>query len=121
MTSLLKYLLSDEHGGLDSVFKFSDLYPVYNRAMITTNDQEWICKIVAPGFEKDELIVEIIADELIINGKNADAHFSQQITITNKQYNVEQITATLRNGILTITIPKLKATQPKPNRIKIND
>jgi HSP20 family molecular chaperone IbpA len=93
-----------------------------------------ICTLVLemPGVEKKDINVDLENNVLRVAGKIDFAkyegmepvyteynvgHYTRSFTLSNK-INQEQISAQLEDGVLTLTLPKVKDAQPK--RIAIN-
>lgn len=76
-------------------------------------DTEHLIRIAAPGFEKDEVKVEISDNMISIRGEkneqndewNFSGTFSRSFTLPSNIM-VDKIKGELKNGILLITIPK---------------
>ena len=86
-----------------------------------------VVEVDVPGVEKDALEVRADADYLVISGKRSTAggHYSERHSGTFKRrlqigrgYNVDDIKASHKNGVLTITVPIAKA--PKDKKIPID-
>ncbi len=103
--------------------------------MFETN-KDFIVRASVPGFDKEELRVETKGNVLILSGDRKEAqqrtektiegketrswksrfgHFARSITIPGEFRN-EGVTAEYRNGILMVTLPKVKETPLSPSR-----
>lgn len=90
------------------------------QANIQTTDKETIISIAVPGFKKEDIKIEIENFSIIVSSsiKKEETYnenfFHKEFCISNffrkfkisDQSNIEQITSSLENGILTIKIPK---------------
>ena len=92
-------------------------------------------KALVPGINPDELEVSIENNVLTIKGEhktdevsenakvfrqeNTYGSFSRSIRLS-PQLNQEAISATFKNGFVTITIPKVEEEKPKSMRISIS-
>lgn len=81
----------------------------------------------APGLEMDDLEVFVQDNELTVKGERKDAE-GEEVTYHHRERGIgkfvrmvrlpveidaEKVAATLRNGVLTITLPKVQAVLPK--------
>ena len=95
-----------------------------------TNDG-WILSADMPGVEPDGLDVQFENGELSIHGKVAARHDHtkslasefgvgdfERLFKLGPEIDAEQISAELKNGVLTLLLPKSDAI--KPRRIKVN-
>lgn len=107
---------------------------------VIEKESEYDVEFAAPGMTKEDFTVSIDADEnLVINlekkqnteDKNADGHYLRrefsytkfhQTLLLPDDVNREAITATVQNGVLTVTLPKMKAeeVQKQPKVIEIS-
>jgi len=82
-----------------------------------------------PGVTKDEISVELSGDELVVTGDLKDGadgqskrrirrsgHFEQRMLLP-AQVEADQATATLSDGVLTVTMPRSEAG--KPHRVEV--
>jgi HSP20 family protein len=65
-------------------------------------------KLDIPGFEREEIDIEVVENVLNIKAKNAEDSKSLAFYVP-KDIDTGAIGATLKNGQLTITLPKKKA------------
>lgn len=104
-TSMLK-----SHIALQDIFANQNM--LNQRLHITTSEKNYIIAFEAPGFTKEQITIEIIGNALIIkaDNNNQDNRKQLQYKIT-LQYDVdtESITSSLQDGILTITLPRIKS------------
>lgn len=103
--------------------ELEDLKKIFNRDAhypstdIITKDNNLIIDIAIPGFERDNIDIEIIGNELIISGENLeeieDKEYHQKqinrkqferIIVLRKEYASGDVSAKLENGILSVTI-----------------
>jgi len=99
---------------------------------IYETDNEYVLKADMPGVSKEHIEITFNNNELEINGKIDEAYTSsdnltyREFTLCNynrkflvsDKINVEGITATLENGVLTVTLPKREEAKPKKIEIK---
>ena len=103
--------------------ELEDLKKIFNRDAhypstdIITKDNNLIIDIAIPGFERDNIDIDIIGNELIISGENLeeieDKEYHQKqinrkqferIIVLRKEYASGDVSAKLENGILSVTI-----------------
>ena len=100
---------------------------------IVENENEFLVEVSAPGLNKDDIKIELENDILKISSEVEDqkeennngyykrefykSSFERNFTVP-KNVNKSEISAGMVNGILTVTIPKLKE-ENKPENIKI--
>jgi HSP20 family protein len=91
---------------------------------VQENDQEVVIRAELPGFEENEIDVQLNQDTLIIraekeqkgDGQEEYRNFFRAITLP-PGINPEQARATYRNGVLELHIPR--AAEAQPRRIQI--
>jgi HSP20 family protein len=97
-------------------------------------DGKLVVRADVPGLEKDQINVEVLADRLIISGERTReseegreglyrsersyGSFSRVIALP-EGVNPEKAVATFNNGVLEITMPAAKRSQPK--RIEVRE
>jgi HSP20 family protein len=121
---------------LDESFK-SGLTPSAWRPMtdIYETKEAYVFKIELPGFKKEDIKVEFTGDTLTLRGerkqeeetKNESCHrlersygvFERSFTIP-KNIDAKKIDASLQEGVLMLTIPKVEEAQTKAIPITVN-
>lgn len=111
-----KIAIRDNSGYIvDGSFMHSTSFNSY----LDSNDKEHILNIEIPGFEKEQVKVELQGEYIIIKAQKAEENkkdnlpansqfrnaFYQKLLLP-KDVNKNAITTTLKNGILTIILPK---------------
>lgn len=116
-----------------------DLNPVVRREQgridftIREQDENYLVEAALPGVDTETLDINVIDRQLVIKGKFApvdlpegvrvhrqerrSGSFEQILMLTNK-LNTDNIAAEYKDGILGISIPKVKEAQPKRIEIK---
>ncbi len=99
---------------------------------IYETDNEFVLKTDMPGVSKDNVEITFNNNELEINGTLHEAdtagenltyreftlcNYNRKFLISDK-INAEGITASLENGVLTVTLPKREEAKPKKIEIK---
>ena len=106
-----------------------------NQTNISTDEKQYILNIDYPGFDKKELAVEVRGDYLIINGKKPSKNqsdkeksfsdqeyrnsFQHQLLIP-KDVDINSVTSSLKNGVLTVVLPRSADKKIEPKQIPIN-
>lgn len=123
-----------------SLFKNLDNFDdiLFNNRMHTnlaTYDKQYILNIDYPGFDKKELGIEIRGDYLIINGKKiVEEKTDKEKSFSNQEYrnsfqhrllipkdvDPNSITSSLKNGVLTIILPRSIDKKIESKQIPIN-
>ena len=111
-------------------------YSSYRYLSINTTDKEYNIKIALPGFSKEEVSLELSDNMLTVNTKslnhntnkdddNIDADDNNKEHVTNtiqsiripNDINSDNIQATLNNGLLIITLPRVNDGSAKEAKI----
>lgn len=119
------YLMSDE--------MFNDIFNSFNKLIranirdfddsyyftkkLKDNGNNYSVKVDVPGFEKEEIDIEIINDSLNIKAKNSENTKNFIFYLPKDIINKEAVSSSLKNGQLTITFPK--KTKEQQNTIKV--
>jgi HSP20 family protein len=99
-------------------------------ADVTETGDAYVAEVELPGVSKDDINVELAGSELAITGDAKDTategralrrgrrggHFEYRVLLPG-QADPDKITASLADGVLTVTVPKAEAD--KPRRIAI--
>ncbi len=99
---------------------------------IKENTDDFIVEVAAPGFEKNEFNIELENNLLTVSSdKKTEEETNEHEFFSKKEFSYqsftrsfrlpkmverEKITATYKQGILTITIPKREEVKPKPKK-----
>jgi HSP20 family protein len=92
---------------------------------VAENDQEVRVRVEIPGFEENELDVQLSNDRLTIKaekevkceGREEYRSFYRTVTLPSG-INTEEAQATYRNGVLELHIPREKGAAPKHIKIQ---
>jgi len=108
----------------------SRTYPAVN---ITEDVDHYYVRGELPGVKADDLDVSVVEGRLLIRGerklgtedKGASYHrrereggFFRRIIALPSKVNSEKVSATIRNGVFTITLPKAEETKPRKIAVK---
>jgi HSP20 family protein len=99
-------------------------------ADVSETQDSYIAEVELPGVRKDDISVELTGQELTVTGEYRDAgtegralrrgrragQFEYRVLLPG-QADADKITASLADGVLTVTVPK--AETEKPRRIEI--
>jgi len=123
----------------DEAFRSFDIGSFGSSAMmgwpsVELNETEKEVKVVAelPGLEQNDVAVELADGVLTISGEKKSetedkgrffteryyGHFERRIPVDD--VDSDKVDASFKNGVLTVTLPKLPAAQQKVKRIAIN-
>ncbi len=93
---------------------------------VSEQDSEFTLEIAIPGLSKDDLTIEVDNGMLAIATKIRNEEdersgfsakeFSKRFKLS-KKVDQDEITAKSENGVLTVTLPKVKEAIKKPTRI----
>ncbi|WNJ18005.1 Hsp20/alpha crystallin family protein [Pontibacter sp. G13] len=99
---------------------------------VKETDTTFELELVAPGFSKEEIKLEIDQDLLTLKADHTDTQENQGETFTRREFrkqsfkrafqlpetvNTEEISAKYENGILHVVLPKQEAAIPAPARL----
>jgi HSP20 family protein len=102
-------------------------------ADLSETDDEYIVRLEVPGLEPGDVTVEVLGDSLSIKGEKRDQHeaAAEGIRRVERRYgsfartfrlgssfDPESISAELKNGVLTVTLPKSEAAKPRRVEVK---
>lgn len=91
---------------------------------IVSNDDEYIIEMEVAGFKKKDISINITDDILTVKGeterKERKRSFERSFTLDGSILNYDGIESTLKDGILTITLPKKEEQKPKTIDISIS-
>jgi len=104
------------------------------RADLQETDDALIMSVDLPGFEEKDLDVSLAGDRVTIKGhsehkeekKEGDYHFSERrvgdvcrMVTLPCEVDAEKVEAKMKNGVLTVTLPKSKASKAQTKKIKV--
>jgi HSP20 family molecular chaperone IbpA len=81
------------------------------------SEKDWTFSVDVPGFEEKDLKIELKEDYIIISGKVETNGYLRSInksTYLGEGLDTDKISAELKNGVLTITIPKKEVQKVEP-------
>jgi len=135
--------LSDLRNEMDRIFEtfFGERFPAFKEEFsfspaieVSETDNEIIVKAAVPGVDKKDLNISILDNNLIIKGeikkekeekkKNyykqeiAYGSFSRTIPLP-AEVKVDEVKANMKNGIVTISIPKSEKAKAKEITINV--
>jgi HSP20 family protein len=114
---------------------FDGLWQPFSRgqapaADLTETGDAYVAEVELPGVSKDDISIELAGRELRVAGdygrEAADGralrrarrsgHFEYQVTLPG-QADADKITASLADGVLTVTVPKTETEKPRQIQI----
>ena len=81
---------------------------------LTEKEESWTLRLEIPGYDKEEVSIEVVDKTLVVQGKKKEKDVeSNEFKYTYTLSNVDKdgIEAELKNGVLTVEIPKAKKTK----------
>ena len=81
-------------------------------ATVKDTDKAVIFNIDMPGFEPSDILIEHVSDEWRITAKREDRP-SQSYAYTVADIDTASVSATLTNGVLTLTLPRTPRAIPQ--------
>jgi HSP20 family protein len=95
-------------------------------ADLSETDEAYVAEVELPGVKKDEVSIEVSGQELAITGDYADTaaqgtalrrgrptgRFEYRVTLPGGA-DPDKITASLADGLLTVTVPKAESVKPR--------
>lgn len=110
-------------------FNLTPLFPAVN---VWQNEDELFAEAEIPGVKSDDLDVSVVGNELTIKGTRQSVEQQQaayhrrergagsfaRVIRLPVEVDGEKVQASLRDGVLTITLPKAEAA--KPRRISVS-
>lgn len=101
---------------------------------IAEHDHEIVVEAAVPGFSEKELSVEATPDRLILRGEKEASRESERNGYYTREFMCESfsrtialpaavqsdaVTAALKGGVLTVTLPKAEPTKRRATRVPI--
>jgi HSP20 family protein len=117
-------LLSNFTPATRATFPAANLWASEEGAVVTTE---------LPGVEQDDIEISVVGDTLTIRGKRTPAQLGEGVTYHRRErghgsftrslqlpFRVEwsDVSATLKNGVLSVTLPRAQADRPRKIHVK---
>ncbi|MFV9936768.1 MAG: Hsp20/alpha crystallin family protein [Rickettsia endosymbiont of Haemaphysalis japonica] len=113
---------------------FNDRFSSYEsssiRSKIIAQDKQYIIVMEVPGYSKNQIKVKANSNKLFISGSIDDTETNSPANHLNKNFNyiisllddIDQkaISSNLKNGILTITLPRIQIKEENVKEIPIS-
>src|SRR6266480_1086769 len=122
--------LSNLRDELDSLFEMpfwsnfgrqSQLFSGWSPALdLYQNNDNMIARVELPGMRKEDIEISLQDGTLTIGAERTERYvgkFRRSVSLPT-QVDASKVTATYRDGILTVTLPK--AEEAKPKQIQVN-
>lgn len=116
----------DEGGGPDDAV-FAAWAPSGPRVAVEEGEQSYVIRALVPGMGPSDVEVKVNPDELVIQGRRAiqapegyrplrterrACEFTRSIGLP-ATVDVDAVTASVKNGVLTVTLPKTPERKPR--------
>ena len=100
-------------------FDYSNYYSNIQQYSHSSTEEEVTIEMAVPGISKEDLTVDIIDDTLTVKAspktKSRLTKELKQSWYLSKDIDVDNINAELKNGLLTLTLPKVKPAKKTVN------
>jgi len=131
----------EEFFGRSTLFPFSDVWDETWRGFspsldITETEAEIRVTAELPGIDESEIDISLSGNRLSIKGEKRAEHeekgrnyhrierscgrFNRTVLLPQGVVDADKVAATYKNGVLTITLPKLSEVQQSVKRITVN-
>lgn len=125
-------LIDNQITNIDNLFKNRlSFYESSIKSKFITKDKQYVIIMEVPGFDKNQIKIKVNGNKLFIKGiieeKNKDDDSDNYM---NKNFNYvislyedvdkKNISSNLKNGILTITLPRIEIKEQDAKEIPIN-
>ena len=121
---------------LDDIRIFRDIQPKgsFPKVNVREKEKEYSVSIAAAGYEKEQIDLEVKNNSLIINlekkvekedkdskwlAREITSSKFHRIVAFNKKIDSDNLEATYKNGIVTVTIPKVAPKEKKTVKVDI--
>jgi len=121
-------LMADPFDVLNTLFSdpFSERTDgVSLRSNVASNENDYTFTVEVPGFDESEIIIDLKDRQLEITAEhkeNADGKYFHQSVhrawSLPRGVNEDAVAATLKNGVLTVVVPKKEVSETKKVQIK---
>ena len=114
----------------DTLFNTNDLETINACGEVNEDDTKYTIIMEMPGVPKDSIDIKVESDKLTITGKRKKTEDTNVVSCSrsskefkniyrlNHKIDSSNIEAELKDGILTLTLPKSEIVQPKTINIK---
>src|SRR5208337_1160240 len=130
MDDLFNAVTSTRRPSLDPLWRGAQLFPLLN---VRDLDQSYVVTAEIPGMKTDDLEIKVERDTLTLKGERkpqgadedisyhrrerAPGTFQRSLTLPGK-VDAENVSAKYKDGVLTVTLQKEKATLPRQITVK---
>ena len=118
-------MVNDFFDDLNIIFDDSESIRRMNRNKsnhkIESDDNGITLTIDVPGYNKKLIEISVDGDSLIIEGKSNSGNpdgFNHKFTM-NDSFDVQEIEASVVDGVLTLLLPYLEKVKPKKVKVKV--
>jgi len=114
-------MVNDFFSDLDKIFISSGREPISKDYKTHSDDDGVTLTMNVPGYNKDLIEVSVDTDDLVIKGKSNSGDtggFDKRFTIGDK-LDVENVDATVVDGVLTVSVPYREEVKPRKIEVKV--
>jgi HSP20 family protein len=110
-----------DNGLFNRIFDLDEDIPL--RGLMKQTDTGYAVKVEVPGFDKENIKVTYNRPYLMVNAEQTDGEVVRKYSYKTFLPNIDvnAIDSSLKNGVLTLALPKKAEDQPKPIDIKVNE
>ena len=110
------------------VERYADMDPVHPPVNVSANEDTATVVLELPGVQADSLDLEVKDNVLSVSGERVDPHADAEVNYIRRErqrgpfrrsvrlpfdVEVDAVTATYRDGLLTVTLPRAEASKPR--------
>ncbi|KAF3443524.1 hypothetical protein FNV43_RR05066 [Rhamnella rubrinervis] len=106
-------------------FPFSRIFPEFNWGTSVNSRLDWretptahVLKAALPGFGNEDVLVEL-QDERVLQISTDSGNFMSRFKLPDNAM-IEQLKASMNNGVLTVTVPKEESSRPSVRVVEIS-
>ncbi len=131
--NIFKYMNDFERSFFNSNFKSAPMF----RCDISDKDNVYLIEAELPGFEKENIQIEVNENVLTISASSGETsekndqngnyirreRHSNKLSrsFTTDGINLEEVSASYKNGVLRLSLPKTTPSEPQTKKIEISD
>lgn len=120
---------------ISQLFGTNELSTFNAKVNIRDREKEYVLDFLVPGFSKKDISISVEENSLTVSGKVDKEELAENERYTRKEHvlnsftrkftlpesaDVEGISASFKNGVLVVSVPKLKEAEKISRSIKIS-